>query len=98
MVTTTLQVAAGARTAAQLFVWAKSLAFVPVIATAVRFSGPVPEFVNTTVCDAVVVPMSVFANVSEVGATVTAGEPPLPLNATVCGDPVALSVNEIAAL
>ena len=55
-------------------------------------------FFTVTTCAAVVAPTVVEANASDVGDTVTvsAAAAPVPLSATVCGDPVALSANEIA--
>src|SRR5437899_5687985 len=54
-------------------------------------SGAVPEFRSVDDCEALVVPTSCDPNARLVGVSVTAGAVPVPLNATVCGLPVALS-------
>ena len=55
-------------------------------------------FFTVTTCAAVVEPTVVEAKVRVVGDTVTvrAAATPVPVRATVCGDPVALSVKEMA--
>jgi hypothetical protein len=76
------------------------VALVPVIVSEVSVNAAVPEFFTVTTCAAVVAPTVVEANVNEVGDNVTAGFPvatPVPLSATSCGDPVALSAIESEA-
>lgn len=72
----------------------KSLAFEPASAMPVIDNGAVPEFVSVTAFDALVDPTSCDANVRLVGVSVTdgAGVEPVPLNVSVCGLLVALSV------
>jgi hypothetical protein len=60
-------------------------------------SAAVPEFVSVMVCAALVEPVVCEANVRLVGERVTAGDvvigrAPVPLKATVWGEPLALSV------
>jgi hypothetical protein len=58
----------------QLSLSVKSAEFVPVRATAVMVSGPVPEFVRVVDCNALVVPAVSLPKPSEVGKNVTAGD------------------------
>lgn len=78
---------------------AKSAAFVPASAMLLIVSGPVPVFFTVADCDALVVPTSCEANVRLDGVSETAGPAgggvvlaPVPLSATWCGLPDALSV------
>jgi len=92
--TETEQVAPAASDVEQVFAEIrKEVAPVPVIASDVRVSAAVPEFFTVTICAAVVTPTVVDAKVRLVGVRVTAGvaATPVPVRATVCGDPVALS-------
>jgi hypothetical protein len=82
-----------ARLVPQLWLTAKS----PVAAIEVKFRTAVPEFVSFTVWAALVLPTVSAANVRLVGESVTAGAvttgaSPVPVNNTVCGEPIALSV------
>jgi len=53
----------------------------------------VPELVSVKVCNAAVDPTFVVANDNAVALNFKAGTAvPVPVNVTVCGDPVALSV------
>ena len=54
-------------------------------------SGAAPEFVNVMFWPVPVVPTSWLPNVRLPGLRVTPGTVPVPLNATVCGAPGALS-------
>lgn len=75
--------------------------FVPVMVSEDRVTVPVPVFLMVTSWAAVVVPTLVEAKVSEVGEseTVKVGPAaPVPVRATVCGDPVALSAMERLAV
>ena len=77
----------------QVFVWAKS----PDVAIDEMVSPAVPELVSVTVCGALAVPSVCEANVRLLGESITAGDvitgtAPVPLNVTVWGDPLALSV------
>jgi hypothetical protein len=51
-----------------------------------------PVFDTVTLLDGLVVPTSLAAKVSDVGATDTCGPDPVPVRLTVCGLPAALSV------
>lgn len=66
----------------------------PEIVTFVIVRSAVPVFVSVTVCGALLVPMSCAGKVSEEGENVATGlgVTPVPLRATVCGLPAALSV------
>ena len=62
-------------------------------------NAAVPVFLRVTVCAALVVPVCAV-KVSEVVESETAGAAavvPVPVSATLCGEPVALSVMETAA-
>ena len=63
-------------------------------------SAAVPEFFTVTTCAAVVDPTVVEAKVRLVGVKVTAeaAAAPVPVRATVCGEPVALSAIESEAV
>jgi hypothetical protein len=77
-----------------VFVCAKSPALAPVMLTPVIVSAAVPLFVNVTACMPLVLPTFCEANVSDTGASVTAGvfaAAPVPARPTACGLPVALS-------
>src|SRR5438067_1446456 len=82
----------------QVFVWAKSPALVPVSPTLVMVRGAVPLLVSVTGWPALVVPVGWLPNERLVGERVTAGAVPVPLSATVCGLPPALSLMETLAL
>jgi hypothetical protein len=90
-VTVIVHVAFGASDAGQSFVWAKSAAFVPVIEIPEIASAAVPEFRSVDDCDALVVPTSCEPNARLAGVSVTPGAVPVPLSATECGLPDALS-------
>lgn len=77
---------------------AKLLLLSPVIEKLVKLTGPVPVFVTVTFCAGLVELTVCDAKVSDVGDTVTVAGPftAVPVNVTVCGLPVALSVNVIA--
>jgi hypothetical protein len=91
--TVTTQLAAGASVAAQVLVCAKSPAFTPVRVMPLISRVSVPVSFKVTVCVALVVPMFVLVNVNIVGERLVVGMPyPVPVTATDCGDPVALSV------
>jgi len=77
----------------------KEVGLVPVNVMAVKLSALVPAFFTVTAWAAVVVPTRVDANVRVAGLSVTVGAAvPVPLIATVCGVPVAVSDTEIAAV
>ncbi len=73
----------------------KELAFVPVNPIVPSVTAEALVFFTVTTCAAVVEPTVVEANVSVVGDTVTvrAAAVPVPVRATVWGEPEALSVN-----
>ena len=77
----------------QLLVWPKSPAFVPVNPIELIVSAAVPELVKVTFCEALEVPTGCWPKPRLVGASVTAGAvaTPVPLSATECGLPGALS-------
>jgi hypothetical protein len=84
----------------QLLVCAKSVGFVPAIEIPEIVSAALPVFFSVTVCAAEVVP-DTAENVRELGdseATGAAAVVPVPLKATVCGEPVALSATESVAV
>jgi hypothetical protein len=100
-VTVMVQLALAARVPAptgQVLVWAKSLALVPVSPMLLMVRGAVPLLVSVTLFPALVVPMSWVPNARLVGLRVTAGAVPVPVRATVCGLPLALSVIEREAV
>ncbi len=74
----------------------KDVVLVPPRAMDVMSRVPVPELVRVMVWAAVVEPTAVAAKVSAVAESLTAGvaATPVPLRATVCGEPVALSAME----
>jgi hypothetical protein len=84
----------------QVFVCAKSPAFVPVIPIELIVRAPVPVLVRVTLCAELVVPTSCWPKLRLVGENVTAGAgaTPVPLSPTVCGEPGALSATETLAL
>lgn len=65
----------------------------PVVAILVKVTLTFPLFETVTVCVALVVPTTWLANVNDVGENTIdpSGAVPVPLKATVCGLPVALS-------
>jgi hypothetical protein len=67
----------------------------PLVTMLLKFSGKFPLFDTVTVCPALVVPTAWLPNVNEVGEIPIATATPVPVSATVCGLPVALSVNVI---
>jgi hypothetical protein len=83
-----------AREAGQLFVCAKSPAFVPHSAIEVIVTGRLPVFFSVTICAALEVATVWLANVRAFGLTeiVITGMKPVPLKPTSCGDPVASSL------
>ena len=89
-VTEILQLAAGASGLTQFDDCPKADEFVPVIEMLLKVSGALPVFVSVAVCAALVVP-EVTLNVSVEGLRDATGAVPIPLNAVVCGEPVALS-------
>jgi hypothetical protein len=72
-------------------------AFVPPSTMLVKLSVAVPLLVRVTVEGALVVAISVGEKATLVGEMVSAGAVPVPLSATVCGEPVALSATESVA-
>lgn len=73
---------------------------VPLIEMLLIVSAAVPLLVNVTVLAALVVLMTWFPKARLAGLSVTAGAgaTPVPLNATLCGLPAALSLIETLAL
>ena len=67
----------------QVFVCAKSVLLVPVIAMPDMLSVPVPLLVIVTTLAALVVPTNWLPNASDVGDRVTAGATPVPVRAAV---------------
>jgi hypothetical protein len=90
-----VQLAPPARVIEQVVPVSKNeVAFVPVIALAAeKVAVVVPVFLMVMTCAVVVVPRIVEANVSDVGVKLSVGmASPVPLSATVCAPPVALSL------
>jgi hypothetical protein len=83
-----VQVAAGASDAGQLLVWEKRV--LPDVAMLVMSSGANPVFLSVALAGAGL-PMS-DAMLMLAGVRLTTGTVPVPLSATLCGLPVALSV------
>jgi hypothetical protein len=92
------QFAPAATLALQVFVPEKSPLFVPAIAVLMMFTVTVPLFVSVMACAALAVVTSWPAKFRLVGASVTAGAVPVPVSATLCGLPRALSVMVTDAL
>ena len=97
------QLAPGARVegeSGQVFVCAKSPAFAPVTPIELIVSAPVPVFVRVTFWPELVVPTCCWPKPRLVGEkpTAGAGATPVPLSATVCGEPGASSVIATPAL
>jgi hypothetical protein len=87
-----VQLAATAKLAPQLFVWAKSPLLLPVTEMLVRVKAAVPLFVSVIALEALATPTGWLPNASDVGDKVTAGAVPVPVRATVWGLFAALSV------
>jgi hypothetical protein len=97
-VTAILQLAPAARVAAQVLVSLKSPAYVPLMLIPEIFKTAVPTLVRVIVDGELAEPTAMEPNVTEVGENETAGDEPLPVKATVCGLPIALSVTEMLAV
>jgi len=82
----------------QLFVCPKLLAFVPVTEMLVMVSAAVPGFDSVMGKAVAAVPTSVLGKARGFGFSVAWGAVPVPVSVADCGDPVALSATEIAAL
>jgi hypothetical protein len=98
--TATLQEDPAARVVPQVPATAKDVGFVPVSVMLVMFSAAFPVFERVMFCAGLDAPTTVFASVNEAGERLTTGAGagmPVPLNATLCGEPVALSAILIAA-
>jgi len=93
-----VQLAATARLAPQLFANTNEEAPAPVTAMLVIVTAAVPLFVTVTVCEPLEAPTVVGANERLVADKVTGGSTPVPLNAIVCGELIALSVIVTAAV
>ena len=70
----------------------------PLVTMLLKISGNSPLFDTVTVCAALVVPTAWLPNVNDVGEIPITAATPVPVNVTVCGLPVALSVNVIVPL
>lgn len=91
--TYTLQVAAGARVASQVFNSTKSVGFVPARVIELKVIVVVPPFVRVTVEAVEVVPYRVVGNVMLVALNFIVGATiPVPATVTLCGEPAALSI------
>jgi hypothetical protein len=87
--------------AGQLFVSAKSDAFVPMMEIVVIFNAALPVFVRVTDCGELVVPTARVEKLTEEGEKSTAGlevVDSFPLSANACGLSVALSATRTEAL
>src|SRR5579863_7710748 len=90
--TNTWQVAAGASVAPHVLSSTKSAGLVPVNVIEARFMVVVVALVRVSVCAAEVVACVVVGKARLVALLVSVGAAvPVPFNATVCGEPVALS-------
>src|SRR5271155_4711338 len=67
----------------------------PLVTMLLKISGKLPLFDTVTVCAALVDPTAWPPNVNAVGVIPIASATPVPVSVTVCGLPVALSVNVI---
>ncbi len=94
-VTVMEQLDPGARAATQVFVWAKSPEFVPVMVMLLTLIAVVPVFCNVATCAMLGVPIVWFGNGKDAGETTVAT--PVPLRLTICGLPNALSVKAMKA-
>jgi hypothetical protein len=93
-VTATVQVAAAATAfEVEQVVPAVAMAKGPVAAIELRVRLALPVLVSVTVCDKLVVPTGSDGKVGD-AEKLTVGPVPVPLKLTVCGLPLALSVNE----
>jgi hypothetical protein len=94
-----VQVALIAMLPVHVVVSVKSPEFVPVMLTEVIVSAAVPVFFTVTTCEVLATPTVPLPKLSEVGLNEIAGAAttPVPVSATVCGEPVALSATEIVA-
>ena len=93
------QCAVAARDAPQVFVRAKSAAFVPVAAMLVMVSALLPLFVSVTACAALAEPTTCWLNVKLAAESVAVGaSAPSPERPIDCGLPTASSVMAIVAL
>jgi hypothetical protein len=97
-VTVIVQEEPAASEAPQLLVWPKLLALVPVTEMLVTVSGAVPGLESVMSSGAAAVLTSVAGKVSGFGLSKACGAIPVPLNAAVCGEPVALSAMDSVAL
>jgi hypothetical protein len=100
-VTVIEQVAFGASVAGEtghVFDMPNSAERSPIRLMLVIVSGDVPVFRSVEDCEALVVPTTCDAYVRLAGVSDTAGWTPVPLSATVCGEPVASSAIEMPAL
>src|SRR5207245_6587101 len=95
-VTLIVQLAPAANELPHVWVWAKSPALVPVIATPLMLREVVPTLVSVAVFAALVVPMATVPKFKLVGESFAVV--PIPLRVTFCGLPAALSVTLSAAL
>src|SRR5256712_3397797 len=95
-VTLIVQLAPAANELPHVWVWAKSPALVPVIATPLMLREVVPTFVIVAVFAALVVPMATVPKFKLVGESFA--DVPIALRVTFCGLPAALSVTLSAAL
>jgi len=92
-----VQLLPAARVAPQVVVSAKLAALAPPKTMLPRFNVALPVLVSVTLEAALVVATLVVAKLMLVAESDAAGASPVPLNATVCGEPVALSLMERAA-
>ena len=99
--TETVQLAAAASEVPQVVAdFRNEVALVPVTVSEVSVTAPVPVFFTVTNCAAVVEPTDVDAKARLAGdsETVNVAAVPVPVRATVCGEPVALSATDRLAV
>lgn len=82
----------------QVLVWLKLPAFAPARAIEPMVNAMFPLFVTVTVCAALALPTVWPAKVSDVALKVAVARLPVPLSATLCGEPDALSAMLNAAV
>lgn len=96
--TVIVQVAPAASEVPQLLVWPKLVALVPVTEMPVIVSAAVPGLDSVMGSVVAAVPTSVLGNASGLGLNTACGRVPVPVTTADCGEPVALSATEMAAV
>ena len=92
-----VQLDPAARLEVQVFANTNEEASAPLTLMLIMVSGPPPVLVNVTDCDALDVPTAWSPYVRLTAESDTSGTTPVPVNATVWGDPGELSVMTMLA-